>query len=146
MNSRHCITSTYLLDDIRRKLLSGEVKVVALELVCDSLIYGEVFLFKEKLHHVVCKGVLDEGRGQLNDLVDQAVPIIGVCLGDALLEHAAAVLVSGDLVAASKELIVNELSIFQGVLLDALLDYVISVNILVRVTKKVPGPSGRHVA
>lgn len=110
--------------------MAGQLANAALEHAYDR--FGEAGLIQinDVLNDVVAKGILDEDTGIFGDSLNEPELLIAHRMVDAALEHTAAVAMRADLDAVVTNRVKDELGILGRQLVEALLNDVVSVEIL----------------
>lgn len=119
-----------LLYNIGRELLAGELADLAFEHVDKWLSKDWLVEVKYVLDDIVAEGVLDKNKGAIGDLADQPGLLLAGGVVDAALENAAAVTVGTDVDAVDTNSVEDELRVLGRKLVKALLNNVVTVQIL----------------
>lgn len=122
--------SDTLLDNVRRELLSGESRNVSEELANDSLDESVVVQIENVLNNVVTESVLNEGERVVGNLGDELNTLTLGSVVDTALKDTASVTVSCDFDTVSSDGVVDELVVFGREVVEALLNDVVTVEIL----------------
>lgn len=119
-----------LLDDIGAELLDRERTDVAEELTDNAIAEAVVVQVENVLHDVVAVGILHERQGIVGDLVHELDALIFGRMINAALQHATTVTMGGNLDAVLSDSIVDELVIFWSELVEALLNDMVTIEVL----------------
>jgi hypothetical protein len=123
--------NTYaLLDDVRAEFLNREGTHIAGELPDDRITKSVVVQIEDVLHDIVAVWVLDKCQRVVGDLVDEldALGLRGMI--NATLKDTASMAVGRDFDAISSNGIIDELIVLGSELVETLLNYVVTVEIL----------------
>jgi hypothetical protein len=108
---------------------------MAQEFLSYERIYFLVTHFKNKLDHIVTKGVLDKSIGMLGYLCNESFPLLGRAAIDTFLHNATAMLVADNFAAALHHGIEDELVPCRWPSHKDLLNHMISVYIFSQLSK-----------
>lgn len=119
-----------LLNHVGAELVPGELADTALERGNNGLSEGGLVQVDDVLDNIVSKRVLHQYAGMLGDALNQPQLLLAGCVINAALEHTAAMSMGANLDTVVTNGIKNKLRVRSGELVKALLDDVVSVQIL----------------
>ena len=119
-----------LLNDVGAELVAGELADAALEHSHNRLSEGRLIKINDVLDNIIAKGVLDKDAGLLRDALDEPELLVTRCMVNAALENAAAMTMGTHIDTVATDSIKDKLRVDRGEFVEALLDDVISVEVL----------------